>query len=69
MPTATSTDTSPKFSNANVTTYGVHDRTNVIAVMEGHDVKQLENLHRFLLEQEDVLAVFPTFVTSDEDDG
>jgi nitrate reductase NapAB chaperone NapD len=53
----------------NVTTYGVHKENNIIVVAEAHDVEQLENLSKYLMmEYENVLGVFPTYLTSDEDE-
>jgi nitrate reductase NapAB chaperone NapD len=51
-----------------VTTYGIHKESNIIIVAEAHDVEQLESLNNYILEQfPDVLAVFPTYLTSDEE--
>lgn len=50
-----------------VTTFGIHKENNIIVVLEAHDVKQLESLHGYILEQVPAaLAVFPTYLTSDE---
>lgn len=53
-----------------VTTYGIHKDSNIIIVVEAHDVKQLEGVHEYILEQVPaVAAVFPTYLTSDEDEA
>lgn len=53
----------------NITSYGVHKENNIIIVTEAHDVEQLENIARYILETyPDVLGVFPTFVGSEEED-
>jgi len=52
----------------NVTTYGVHKDNNIIVVAEAHDVKQLENLSKYLLnEYDDVIGVFPTYLRWDDE--
>jgi len=51
----------------NVTTYGVHKENNLILVAEAHDVEQLENLSKYIMNTfDEVLGVFPTYVTADE---
>lgn len=50
-----------------VTTYGVHKEENIVVVAEAHDVEQLENLTRYILENfEGAWGVYPTFVGSDD---
>lgn len=52
----------------NVTTYGVHKENNIIVVAEAHDEEQLQNLSKYIMEEfEDVWGVFPTYMTSDEE--
>lgn len=49
-----------------VTTYGVHKEVNIVVVAEAHDVEQLENLSRYILDNfEGAWGVYPTFVGSD----
>ncbi len=50
-----------------VSTYGIHQETNIIIVTEAHDVKQLEKLNAYILEQiPDALGVFPTYMADEE---
>ena len=52
----------------NVTTYGVHKEENIVLVAEALEVKELENLSRYILETyDDVIGVFPTYLTYDEE--
>lgn len=51
-----------------VSTHGVHKEDNIIAVVEGHDVEQIENTMKFILnEYDEVIGVFPTYLNWDED--
>jgi len=50
-----------------VTTFGIHQDTNIIVVTEAHDVKQLEKLNAYILEQiPDALGIFPTYLADEE---
>ncbi len=52
-----------------VTTYGVHKENNIIMVVEANTTEELENLSkRIMNEYEAVLGVFPTYLSSDEND-
>ncbi len=51
-----------------VTTYGVHKENNIIAVAEVSDVDELERLSKGILaDNEEVMAVLPTFLGSDQE--
>lgn len=51
-----------------VTTYGVHKDVNIVAVAEAHDVEQLDNLAKYIVDNlEGAWGVYPTFVGSDDE--
>lgn len=52
-----------------VTTYGIHNDNNIIAVAEAEEINELELLSKRIVDEcEAVLAVYPTYVASDEAD-
>ncbi len=53
-----------------ITTYGVHKEDNIIAVIEAETGKELESLSQSILREfENVLGLYPTYLTTDESDG